>query len=73
MEAIEETFVPTASELEAEPKEELIWGVPLVRDDERADTVLLKFLRALEFKMKEVMEMLRAALLWRKSFGIEGC
>ncbi|XP_037471213.1 patellin-3-like [Triticum dicoccoides] len=75
VEAIEETAVPAASEPEAapaaEPKEELIWGVPLVGGDERSDTVLLKFLRAREFKVKEAMAMLKAAVLWRKSFGID--
>ncbi|EAZ14338.1 hypothetical protein OsJ_04261 [Oryza sativa Japonica Group] len=40
-------------------------------DDERTDTVLLKFLRAREFKVKEAMAMLRSAVLWRKRFGIE--
>ncbi|XP_044979194.1 patellin-3-like [Hordeum vulgare subsp. vulgare] len=67
VEAIEETVVPAAPE----PKEELIWGVPLVGGDERTDTVLLKFLRAREFKVKEAMAMLKAAVLWRKSFGID--
>jgi len=78
VEAIEETVVPAADEAdaapapaEAEPKEELIWGVPLAGDDERTDTVLLKFLRAREFKVKEAMAMLKAAVLWRKSFGID--
>ncbi|XP_006654435.2 patellin-3-like [Oryza brachyantha] len=82
VEAIEETVVAAASEPAAEaeapaaaeaaePKEELIWGVPLVGDDERTDTVLLKFLRAREFKVKEAMAMLKAAVLWRKRFGID--
>ena len=31
----------------------------LVGDDVRTDTVLLKFLRAFEFKVKEAMVMLR--------------
>jgi len=80
VEAIEETVVPAAPEPAAEaeaapapvaePKEELIWGVPLVGDDERTDTVLLKFLRAREFKVKEAMAMLKSAVLWRKRFGI---
>ncbi|KAL6848807.1 hypothetical protein ACP4OV_021390 [Aristida adscensionis] len=78
VEAIEETVVPAAAaEAEAapaaaaEPKEELIWGVSLVGDDERTDTVLLKFLRAREFKVKEAMAMLKSAVLWRKKFGID--
>ncbi|KAF8779427.1 hypothetical protein HU200_002697 [Digitaria exilis] len=83
VEAIEEAVVPAvsepaaAAEAEAAPaaaeeaKEELIWGVPLVGDDERTDTVLLKFLRAREFKVKEAMAMLKSAVLWRKRFGID--
>ncbi|XP_021303626.1 patellin-3 isoform X1 [Sorghum bicolor] len=80
VEAIEETVAAaTAVEPEAEsalaqvaePKEELIWGVPLVGDDERTDTVLLKFLRAREFKVKEALAMLKSAVLWRKRFGID--
>ncbi|KAG2619111.1 patellin-3-like [Panicum virgatum] len=81
VEAIEETVVPAAPEPAAEaeaapapaaePKEELIWGVPLDGDDERTDTVLLKVLRAREFKVKEAMAMLKSAVLWRKRFGID--
>ncbi|KAJ1286451.1 hypothetical protein BS78_03G352700 [Paspalum vaginatum] len=84
VEAIEVTVVPAAAatseeaaapEAEAEtqaaaPEPVLIWGVPLVGDDERTDTVLLKFLRAREFKVKEAMAMLKSAVLWRKRFGI---
>ncbi|KAK1697967.1 hypothetical protein QYE76_014664 [Lolium multiflorum] len=71
-----ETAVPASTEpaapAAAEPKpEELIWGVPLAGGDERTDTVFLKFLRAREFKVKEAMSMLKAAILWRKSFGID--
>jgi hypothetical protein len=78
VEAIEEAVV-AASEPEAEiapssivePKEELIWGMPLVGDNERTDTVLLKFLCAREFKVKEAMAMLKSVVLWRKRFGID--
>jgi hypothetical protein len=69
-ETIEETAAAAPAPA-AEPKEELIWGVPLVGDDERTDTVLLKFLRAREFKVKEAMTMLKSAVLWRKRFGIQ--
>ncbi|XP_066315478.1 patellin-3-like [Miscanthus floridulus] len=83
VEAIEETVsAPAATSEEAAapeavaeteaaaPEPVLIWGVPLVGDDERMDTVLLKFLRAREFKVKEAMAMLKSAVLWRKRFGI---
>ncbi|KQK10837.1 patellin-3 [Brachypodium distachyon] len=79
-EAIEETVAATSepaaapdAEAKAEaaaPEPVLIWGVPLVGDDERTDAVLLKFLRAREFKVKEAMAMLKSAVLWRKRFGI---
>ncbi|XP_047055470.1 patellin-3-like [Lolium rigidum] len=66
---------PAAPEPEADavapPEPVFIWGVPLVGDDERTDAVLLKFLRAREFKVKEAMAMLRSAVLWRKRFGID--
>ncbi|WOL04085.1 hypothetical protein Cni_G12806 [Canna indica] len=52
------------------PEEVFIWGVPLL-GDERSDTVLLKFLRARDFKVKEAMAMLKNAVLWRKEFGID--
>nr|CAB3474953.1 unnamed protein product [Digitaria exilis] len=79
VEAIEETVVPAAATSEEAPAPEAeaaapepvaIWGVPLVGDDERTDTVLLKFLRAREFKVKEAMAMLKSTVLWRKRFGI---
>ncbi|KAL8162442.1 hypothetical protein V2J09_013931 [Rumex salicifolius] len=47
-----------------------IWGVPLL-EDERTDVVLLKFLRARDFRVKESFEMLKKTLIWRKEFGIE--
>ncbi|KAG1363593.1 patellin-3 [Cocos nucifera] len=52
------------------PEEVFIWGVPLV-GDETSDTVLLKFLRAREFKLKETMTMIKNAVIWRKQFGID--
>jgi hypothetical protein len=73
-EAVEETAAATSEETPAEavaPEPVFIWGVPLVGDDERTDAVLLKFLRAREFKVKEAMAMLKSAVLWRKRFGID--
>lgn len=70
--ATEEAAAPEPEvQAAAAPEPVLIWGVPLVGDDERTDTVLLKFLRAREFKVKEAMAMLKAAVLWRKRFGID--
>ncbi|KAJ3677997.1 hypothetical protein LUZ60_001800 [Juncus effusus] len=64
VEAVEEETSPVQEE------EILIWGVPL-KGDERTDTVLLKFLRARDFKPKEAMAMLKNTILWRKQFEIE--
>ncbi|XP_051226374.1 patellin-3 isoform X2 [Lolium perenne] len=68
----EDTPAPEAeADAVAPPEPVFIWGVPLVGNDERTDAVLLKFLRAREFKVKEAMAMLRSAVLWRKRFGID--
>ena len=56
---------------ESPAKEEVsIWGVPLLKD-ERSDVILLKFLRAREFKVKEAFAMLKNTIFWRKEFGID--
>lgn len=75
---IEENPVMEAEEVAKEaPKEEdfveevSIWGVPLLKDD-RSDVILLKFLRARDFKVKDAFVMLRNTLSWRKEFGIDG-
>ncbi|XP_030485653.2 patellin-3 [Cannabis sativa] len=47
-----------------------IWGVPLLKDD-RTDVILLKFLRARDFKVKDAFVMFRNTIRWRKEFGIE--
>ncbi|XP_010435861.1 PREDICTED: patellin-5-like [Camelina sativa] len=47
-----------------------IWGVPLLKDD-RSDVVLLKFLRARDFKPQEAYSMLKKTLQWRIEFNIE--
>lgn len=52
------------------PEEVSIWGIPLLAD-ERSDVILLKFLRAREFKVKEAFTMLKNTIKWRKEFGME--
>lgn len=49
-----------------------IWGVPLLpsKGCESTDVILLKFLRAREFKVSEAFQMLQNTLLWRKTFNI---
>lgn len=59
-----------ATETTDSPEEVSIWGVPLLKDD-RSDVILLKFLRARDFKVKESFAMLKNTILWRKEFNIE--
>ncbi|KAK4804180.1 hypothetical protein SAY86_003997 [Trapa natans] len=56
---------------EGEDGEISLWGVPLLStkgstDDGGADVVLLKFLRARDFKVADAFEMLKRSLQWRK-------
>ncbi|XLU69075.1 hypothetical protein S245_028128 [Arachis hypogaea] len=85
VEAIEETVVAVSSTTEAEelapkkeeecspllaPEEVSIWGVPLLAD-ERTDVILLKFLRARDFRVKEAFTMIKNTIKWRKEFKID--
>ncbi|KAI3511899.1 hypothetical protein L1887_19059 [Cichorium endivia] len=68
------TFSPKSeeptSEIISPPEEISIWGVPLLKD-ERTDVILLKFLRARDFKVKDSFTMLKDTLQWRNSFNID--
>lgn len=50
-----------------------IWGVPLLpsKGDDRTDVVLLKFLRARDFKVNDAFQMLEKTLRWRKEYKID--
>ncbi|GJN14102.1 hypothetical protein PR202_gb00884 [Eleusine coracana subsp. coracana] len=56
-----------------------IWGVPLnsspnsesITPDERADVVLLKFLRARDFRVRDAHAMLLRCAAWRAEFGAD--
>ncbi|CAN4080233.1 unnamed protein product [Withania somnifera] len=54
-------------------KEISIWGVPLLpsKGDEKTNVVLLKFLRARDYRVNESFEMLKKTLQWRKDFKIQ--
>ena len=52
------------------PEEVSIWGIPLLQD-ERSDVILLKFLRARDYKVKDAFAMIKNTVLWRKEFGID--
>ncbi|KAL6496158.1 Patellin-6 [Orobanche gracilis] len=50
----------------------ILWGIPLPANaDERADVVLLKFLRARDFRVQDSLNMLMKCLAWRKEFGAD--
>nr|GEW55855.1 hypothetical protein [Tanacetum cinerariifolium] len=84
IEAIQETIVKTevasaatcvdgdgaAQETPVVPEKVSIWGIPLLADD-RSDVILLKFLRARDYKPKEALTMLKNVVAWRKEFDIE--
>ncbi|CAL1402755.1 unnamed protein product [Linum trigynum] len=59
--------------VEVVDREISLWGVPLLpsKGEEGTDVVLLKFLRAREFKVNEAFEMLKKTLLWRKENNID--
>ncbi|KAF9593671.1 hypothetical protein IFM89_024488 [Coptis chinensis] len=72
VETKEEETTPIVVEEEQVPPEEVFtWGIPLI-GDEKSDTILLKFLRACDFKVKDTFTMVKNTVLWRKEFGIEG-
>ncbi|KAG9136686.1 hypothetical protein Leryth_004476 [Lithospermum erythrorhizon] len=67
---IEEEKAPETEANPPSPEEVSIWGVKLLQDD-KSDAILLKFLRARDFKVKEAFSMLKSVVQWRKEFGID--
>ncbi|GFZ20289.1 Sec14p-like phosphatidylinositol transfer family protein [Actinidia rufa] len=51
-----------------------LWGVPLLpsNNHQGTDVVLMKFLKAKDFKVAEAFNMLLRTLKWRREFGVEG-
>ncbi|XP_052180722.1 patellin-4-like [Diospyros lotus] len=51
-------------------KDVSLWGIPLLpsKGSERLDVLLLKFLRARDFKVNDAYQMLEKTLQWRKDF-----
>ncbi|KAA8543372.1 hypothetical protein F0562_021133 [Nyssa sinensis] len=51
-----------------------LWGVPLLpsKCHEGTDVVLMKFLKAKDFKVSEAFTMLRKTLKWRREFNVDG-
>jgi hypothetical protein len=48
-----------------------MWGIPLLGGDDRADVILLKFLRARDFRVNEALNMIIKCLAWRKEFNAD--
>ncbi|XP_065876356.1 patellin-6 [Euphorbia lathyris] len=48
-----------------------MWGVPLLTGGEKADVILLKFLRARDFRVADSINMLEKCLCWRKEFAAD--
>ncbi|KAJ8647670.1 hypothetical protein MRB53_000693 [Persea americana] len=48
-----------------------MWGISLLQGDDRADVILLKFLRARDFRVADSLVMLQKCLEWRKEFGAD--
>ncbi|EHA8589093.1 patellin-4 [Cocos nucifera] len=71
--AVEEAEATEAKEDEVIDKEVSLWGVPLLpsKGFDSTDVILLKFLRAREFKVKEAFEMLQNTLRWRKESNVD--
>ncbi|XP_014506422.1 patellin-4-like [Vigna radiata var. radiata] len=65
-----QTTTVTFSDKEHGPEEVEMWGISLLAD-ERSDVILLKFLRTRDFKVKDVFNMLKNIVRWRKEFGID--
>ncbi|KAJ0980772.1 hypothetical protein J5N97_009027 [Dioscorea zingiberensis] len=71
--AILENKIFKKEEEGVEEREVSLWGVPLLssKGSESTDVILLKFLRAREFKVKDAYEMLEKTLQWRKESKID--
>lgn len=48
-----------------------MWGVPLLGGDDRGDVLLLKFLRARDFRVVDALNMILKCLTWRREFGAD--
>ncbi|KAG6552747.1 hypothetical protein Mapa_005695 [Marchantia paleacea] len=73
--AVEGAEAEAEEELEdsTTPEDICLWGVPLLytKGDKRTDVVLLKFLRAREFSVKDAFNQLKKTIIWRKTFNAD--
>ncbi|RZC62664.1 hypothetical protein C5167_024419 [Papaver somniferum] len=71
VETITEVPITEEEQVPPPPPEEVsIYGIPLLAD-ERSDVILLKFLRARDFNVKQALTMLKNVVQWRKETKIE--
>ncbi|XP_074317356.1 patellin-6-like [Silene latifolia] len=49
-----------------------MWNIPLLPETDKSDVILLKFLRARDFRVCDAYEMLEKSLSWRKEFMADG-
>ncbi|KAI3935432.1 hypothetical protein MKW98_027572 [Papaver atlanticum] len=69
----EEEKTKSDDDVDVVDKDISLWGVPLLPSagSEATDVILLKFLRARDFKVNEAFEMLKNTLQWRKDNKID--
>ncbi|KAG7598783.1 CRAL-TRIO lipid binding domain superfamily [Arabidopsis suecica] len=72
-EEVKAETIEVEDEDESVDKDIELWGVPLLpsKGAESTDVILLKFLRARDFKVNEAFEMLKKTLKWRKQHKID--
>ncbi|KAM9961451.1 hypothetical protein ACTFIR_004301 [Dictyostelium discoideum] len=61
----------SSSSKEEEEKQLKIWNIDLENDSKERDIILLKFLRAREFKIENSKQMLIDSLIWRKQNQVD--
>lgn len=69
--ALQELKTKLKASFEDSPSDASMWGIPLLGGDDKADVILLKFLRARDFRVGDAHHMLMKCLSWRKEFGAD--
>lgn len=68
---LKKTLLDVTNEKNSPNGEVSMWGIPLLGGDDRADVILLKFLRARDFRVNEALNMITKCLAWRKEFNAD--
>lgn len=69
--ALQELKEKLKASFDDSPSDASMWGIPLLGGDDKADVILLKFLRARDFRVGDALHMLVKCLAWRKEFGAD--